>query len=107
MFDSIQVVNCLCIESLARSFCPSYNVLDAAGPLLRGYRRVCYQRDGTPNPAARKSRWVQLYLSLLYVRKNVFDFRFFRREARRLRDRTRAQRLLLLDDRRGGSGRRL
>ncbi|EEC46014.1 predicted protein, partial [Phaeodactylum tricornutum CCAP 1055/1] len=28
------VVNCLCIESLAARVCPSYNVLDAARPLL-------------------------------------------------------------------------
>jgi aarF domain-containing kinase len=31
------VVNALCIESLAKRVCPSYNVLDASKPLLKAY----------------------------------------------------------------------
>ena len=34
------VVNALCIEGLAKRVCPSYNVLDAAKPLLNSYRTV-------------------------------------------------------------------
>lgn len=40
------VINVLCIESLGRRICPSYNVLDAARPLLQTYRRVVYKDDG-------------------------------------------------------------
>lgn len=40
------VINVLCVESLARRVCPTYNVLDAARPLLEQYRRICYQEDG-------------------------------------------------------------
>ncbi len=40
------VINVLCIEALGRRICPSYNVLDAARPLLQTYRRVVYQDDG-------------------------------------------------------------
>ena len=39
-------VNALCVESLARRVCPTYNVLDAARPLLESYRKICYQEDG-------------------------------------------------------------
>ena len=48
------VVNCLCIEGLARRVCPSYNVLDAAKPLLQSYQGLCYNKnDGSPvtNPS--------------------------------------------------------
>jgi aarF domain-containing kinase len=38
------VVNCLCVESLGRQFCPEYNVLDAAQPLLLAYRGLCYDK---------------------------------------------------------------
>ena len=34
------VINALCIESLAKRVCPSYNVLDAAKPLLSSYRSL-------------------------------------------------------------------
>jgi len=40
------VINVLCIEGLGRRICPSYNVLDAARPLLQTYRRVVYRGDG-------------------------------------------------------------
>lgn len=112
-------MNCLCVESLGRAVCPSYNVLDAARPLLQSYRRLYYRKDGTPKnrpgdesidsndidrgrsrsrlspvPAS-SSRLVRLVLSIMYVRKNLHDHFFFRREARRNKARTSAQRLLL------------
>lgn len=34
------VINALCIESLAKRICPSYNVLDAARPLLSSHRSL-------------------------------------------------------------------
>jgi aarF domain-containing kinase len=34
------VVNALCIEGMAKRVCPSYNVLDAAKPLLHAYRSL-------------------------------------------------------------------
>lgn len=40
------VVNVLCIESLARRVCPTYNALDASKPLLQQYRKLCYEDDG-------------------------------------------------------------
>eukprot|EP00980_Cylindrotheca_fusiformis_P014604 scaffold3956_cov99-Cylindrotheca_fusiformis.AAC.1 len=40
------VINVLCIESLARRVCPTYNVLDASRPLLETYRKICYREDG-------------------------------------------------------------
>ena len=42
------VVNALCIESLAGRVCPSYNVLDAAKPMLQTYRKIAYTKDGMP-----------------------------------------------------------
>lgn len=42
------VVNALCIESLAGRVCPSYNVLDAAKPMLQSYRKIAYTKDGMP-----------------------------------------------------------
>jgi aarF domain-containing kinase len=45
------VINLLCVESLGRRVCPSYNILDAAKPLLQTYRNMCFDRDGiTPIP---------------------------------------------------------
>mmetsp|Transcript_8473 Transcript_8473/g.20380 ORF Transcript_8473/g.20380 Transcript_8473/m.20380 type:complete len:672 (+) Transcript_8473:127-2142(+) len=40
------VINVLCIESLARRVCPTYNALDASKPLLQQYRKLCYEKDG-------------------------------------------------------------
>jgi hypothetical protein len=40
------LLNCLCIEGLARRVCPSYNVLDAAKPLLQSYQGLCYNKNG-------------------------------------------------------------
>lgn len=40
------VINILCIESLAKRVCPTYNALDASKPLLQQYRKLCYEADG-------------------------------------------------------------
>ncbi len=37
------VINALCIESMAKRVCPSYNVLDAAKPLLSSHRALTLQ----------------------------------------------------------------
>jgi len=39
------VVNALCIEGLAKRVCPSYNVLDAAKPLLSSYRSLPFYKS--------------------------------------------------------------
>jgi aarF domain-containing kinase len=54
------VVNCLCVETLARRVCPAYNLLDAAEPLLRGYFQTFYEPDGTPKPRE-KAASVSIY----------------------------------------------
>jgi predicted unusual protein kinase regulating ubiquinone biosynthesis (AarF/ABC1/UbiB family) len=72
------VINCLCIESLARRVCPTYNVLDAGRPLLQGYRRFVKHKDGerpTPSP------WFALKMSLNALKKALDDRIFFRKEA--------------------------
>ena len=75
-------INCLCLQSLAEQVCPDYNLLDFARPLLQSYRRMCYERDGTPKPEARSSKWVNFWLRLMYLRKAAAENRFFRRWAR-------------------------
>lgn len=60
------VVNCLCIEGLARRVCPSYNVLDSARPLLQSYQGLCYnKKDGSPNtnPSAVSYPCVKLFVT--------------------------------------------
>lgn len=74
------MVNALCIESLAARMSPTYNVLDAAQPLLQSYRRMCYDADGAAIPRAPKSKMVQLWLSFMYLKKNAHDDKFFRLE---------------------------
>lgn len=76
------VVNVLCVESLARDVCPGYNVLDAAKPLLRAYRNLCYDKTGEPIPGARQSRLVKARLGLEYFRKNQNDKAFFSKVGR-------------------------
>ena len=91
------VVNVLCVESLARRVCPSYNVLDAAKPLLQTYRRHFFESDGfTPktdpnaykvwNSAVSTSRLKLICLSkpsnslLLYsLVRSFFFLRYFQR----------------------------
>jgi hypothetical protein len=40
------VINALCVESMAKRVCPTYNLLDASKPLLRSYRNICHSNDG-------------------------------------------------------------
>lgn len=89
------VVNALCVESLSREVCPNYNLLDAAKPLLKSYRNLCYNSDGTPKPNARKSKFVKFWLSLMYIKKSMIDDKFFKREARKHKEKTSRERLLL------------
>jgi len=48
---AILVINVFSIEALGRRIFPSYNVLDAAWPLLQTYRRFVYQSDGLEHVA--------------------------------------------------------
>jgi predicted unusual protein kinase regulating ubiquinone biosynthesis (AarF/ABC1/UbiB family) len=73
------VINCLCIESLARRVCPNYNVLDAGRPLLQGYRRLLNQRNGK-RPMG--SPWFALRMTLNALKKELHDIFFFRREGK-------------------------
>jgi predicted unusual protein kinase regulating ubiquinone biosynthesis (AarF/ABC1/UbiB family) len=76
------VINCLCIESLARRVCPSYNVLDAGRPLLQGYRRFVDQRNRA-RPIA--SPWFRFRMSINALKKDLDDQLFFRRRAKEKR----------------------
>jgi predicted unusual protein kinase regulating ubiquinone biosynthesis (AarF/ABC1/UbiB family) len=95
------VVNALCIEGMAKRVCPSYNVLDAAKPLLSAYRSLPVYKSNSQ--AVRKQETTLfhihifvaykifvLFLSsqlkkivmtcltpILYSQKNEFDKRFF------------------------------
>jgi predicted unusual protein kinase regulating ubiquinone biosynthesis (AarF/ABC1/UbiB family) len=73
------VINCLCIESLARRVCPSYNVLDAGRPLLQGYRRFVDQKDRA-RPIA--SPWFALRMFINALKKDIDDRLFFRQRAK-------------------------
>lgn len=65
------VINVLCIEALGRRICPSYNVLDAARPLLQTYRRFVYQSDGY-TPRSRNS-----YSKVSSCSRKFFDDEYF------------------------------
>lgn len=73
------VINALCIESLARRVCPSYNVLDAAKPLLRGYRQSYLRNHGS----AKSSRLFNIRMAANALKKEIDDRIFFGREAKR------------------------
>lgn len=70
------VVNALCIESLGKRVCPSYNVLDAAKPLLRSHRWLCY--DGLCHRSKFRRMIMKIATPLLFMKKNAFDNNFFR-----------------------------
>jgi len=48
---AILVINVFSIEALGRRIFPSYNILDAAWPLLQTYRLFVYQSDGLEHVA--------------------------------------------------------
>jgi aarF domain-containing kinase len=89
------VVNCLCVESLARRVCPTYNVLDAAKPLLQNYRKLCYYPNGIIRKGRARSNFVRGSMMLMNWRKSISDKSFFRREKRRHNSRREAIERLL------------
>mmetsp|Transcript_1885 Transcript_1885/g.2607 ORF Transcript_1885/g.2607 Transcript_1885/m.2607 type:complete len:687 (-) Transcript_1885:337-2397(-) len=78
------VVNCLCIEGMGQRVCPSYNLLDAARPLLESYKRLCYKKDGSQNenPSMMRKTLFRLTMPLAYARKSLSDAVFFARQER-------------------------
>jgi predicted unusual protein kinase regulating ubiquinone biosynthesis (AarF/ABC1/UbiB family) len=75
------VINVLCIESLARRVCPDYNVLDAARPLLQGYRRLAQKSKGSV--PRHQSRMFKMWMALNIFKKQVGDILFFAQESKR------------------------
>ena len=77
------VINALCVESLARRVCPSYNVLDAARPLLETYRNMCYEEDGfTPKSKETYHKRIKRIMPmLLNGKKRSEDRAFFKKFA--------------------------
>jgi len=76
------VVNVLCIEGLAKRVCPSYNVLDAAKPLLSSYRTLPIYKS--------KNRMLKAFIlnyitPILYMQKNRYDKKFFKQLAQQRR----------------------
>jgi len=75
------VINALCIEGLAKRVAPSYNVLDAAQPMLQSYYRIC----GTGRSKSRiRHSIMRLWMPIMYLRKAAYD-KFFFIEQRRKR----------------------
>ena len=68
------VVNVLCIESMAKKLVPTYNVLDAAKPLLSAYRRLCVYH---PESRFRKTLF-KAWMPVAKAMKGRNDRRFFR-----------------------------
>eukprot|EP00557_Chaetoceros_sp_GSL56_P012303 CAMPEP_0176478290 /NCGR_PEP_ID=MMETSP0200_2-20121128/1107_1 /TAXON_ID=947934 /ORGANISM="Chaetoceros sp., Strain GSL56" /LENGTH=700 /DNA_ID=CAMNT_0017874217 /DNA_START=262 /DNA_END=2364 /DNA_ORIENTATION=- len=68
------VVNALCIEGMAKRVCPSYNVLDAAKPLLSAYRSLPIYKSKSQ---ALKKLVMNFVTPILYSQKNAFDKTFF------------------------------
>jgi aarF domain-containing kinase len=73
------VINCLCIESMARRVCPNYNVLDAGRPLFQCYRR--FKKRLGKNPL--KSPLFGVSMSISALKKDIGDRFFFHEEAKR------------------------
>lgn len=87
------VINVLCIESLARRVCPDYNVLDAARPLLQGYRRLTQNHKGTV--LRHQSRMFRMWMAFNIFKKQIGDALFFMQESKRkLRKQTQIARSL-------------
>lgn len=74
------VINAMCVESLARRVCPSYNVLDAGRPLLQAYRKMCFGKDGyTKIATSRQFRRMKRVMPFLLDRqKEGYDKAFFK-----------------------------
>ena len=85
------VVNVLCIESMAKKLVPTYNVLDAAKPLLGAYRRLCVNH---PESGVRKALF-KLYMPFAKAIKSRNDRHFFK-ELRGEKVRGRQRRVIIL-----------
>ena len=80
------VINALCIESLAKMVCPSYNVLDAAKPLLSCHRKLFRTSQTMKRNDAFEHRRLSIRTSImkmaapfLFTIKSNFDVNFFRK----------------------------
>lgn len=74
------VINAMCVESLGKRVCPSYNVLDAARPLLQAYRKNCFDKDGYTRIASARhvKRMKRVMPFLLDRQKESHDKAFFK-----------------------------
>ena len=75
------VINAMCVESLARRVCPSYNVLEAARPMLQAYRKMTFADDGfTKVGTSRQHRRMKRVMPFLLDRqKGHLDKAFFKK----------------------------
>ncbi|KAL3914780.1 MAG: hypothetical protein SGILL_005959, partial [Bacillariaceae sp.] len=75
------VINAMCVESLARRVCPSYNVLEAARPMLQAYRKMSFGDDGfTKTGTSRQQRRMKRVMPFLLDRqKGHHDKTFFKK----------------------------
>jgi aarF domain-containing kinase len=75
------VINAMCVESLARRVCPSYNVLEAARPMLQAYRKMTFADDGfTKTGTSRQNRRMKRVMPFLLDRqKGHHDKTFFKK----------------------------
>lgn len=76
------VVNCLCVEGMGQRVCPSYNLLDAAKPLLESYKSLCFNKDGSQNenPSMMQKNIFHLSIPFAYFKKSLSDAVFFARQ---------------------------
>jgi len=76
------VVNALCVDSLAKRVCPTYNVIDAAKPLLRSHYKLCYSKNGGKALCHRskfRQKAIRALAPALFLQKKAFDNNFFRK----------------------------
>ncbi|CAJ1966840.1 unnamed protein product [Cylindrotheca closterium] len=81
------VVNVLCVESLAKRVCPTYNALDASKPLLQQYRKLCFDDDGyTPRKNGSYHKKIKKMMAFVLNRdKKSQDAAFFKNIAKQRR----------------------
>jgi predicted unusual protein kinase regulating ubiquinone biosynthesis (AarF/ABC1/UbiB family) len=74
------VINAMCVESLGKRVCPTYNVLEAARPLLQAYRKQCFGKDGYTRIASARhlKRMKRVMPFLLDRQKESHDKAFFK-----------------------------
>ena len=71
------LVNALCIESLAKTLVPSYNILDASRPFLTGYKKIC--QDGQCHKSIIRLRVLRRFMPIIKCYKYFYDYFFFER----------------------------